>query len=74
MIVELHPAWVWDCDGCGTENFERSVVGYMSEEELQEMKEDHGIEVWECGGFHTMPEVVTCKACGRFYSTEGYDE
>ena len=25
--IELHPAFVWDCDDCGRENFVRSIVG-----------------------------------------------
>lgn len=25
--VELHVAWCWDCDECGSENFERAVEG-----------------------------------------------
>lgn len=27
MAAELHTAWVWDCDACGRENFERAVEG-----------------------------------------------
>jgi hypothetical protein len=31
MSAELHCAWVWDCDECGAENFERAVEGDASE-------------------------------------------
>lgn len=34
MTVELHSAFVWDCDECGKENFERAIEGGMDEAAL----------------------------------------
>lgn len=38
-IVELHPAYVWDCDECGVENFERAIEGDLNEPIMQAL--DH---------------------------------
>lgn len=65
--IELHPAFVFDCDSCGRENFVRSVVREFDEETVAEMREDHGIQPWEVGDFQMAPESVTCKYCGCKY-------
>jgi hypothetical protein len=66
----LHPAFVWDCDECGTENFVRTVRADLSAEELAEMKEDYDVEPWEEGEFLTAPKHVSCKQCGHEFETE----
>lgn len=40
MQVELHAAFVWDCDECGRENFERAVEGNLTNEILNAMDAD----------------------------------
>lgn len=35
MSVELHCAFVWDCDECGKENFERAIEGNIDEAALE---------------------------------------
>ncbi|MEN6507150.1 MAG: hypothetical protein ABFD92_21655 [Planctomycetaceae bacterium] len=35
MTAELHPAFVWDCDSCGTENFTRVIEGNLDEAAFQ---------------------------------------
>lgn len=71
-LIELHLAFVFDCDDCGRENFVRSITGDFSEEELQELREEHGVEVYELGEWHTRPGVVKCKFCGSdFLTAEG---
>jgi transcription elongation factor Elf1 len=67
--VELHPAHTWDCDDCGAENFVRCVVPEMSEEDLAELRDDHGVQPWETGQFMTMPNEVTCAKCGATFTT-----
>ncbi len=42
--IELHPAYMWTCDHCGEENFERCMVrdlvsGYDEESEADELAE-----------------------------------
>jgi len=67
--VELHPAFVWDCDECGRENFVRAVVAEMSEEEEAEAKEYFGYEPWEDGEFLRSPKTVQCEFCGAEFDT-----
>ena len=70
MDVELHPAFVWDCDDCGTENFERAVfIEFDTEEEEQLAREVCGIEPEE--GFPVMaPGKVTCRQCNKEFNTD----
>lgn len=67
--IELHPAYVWDCDACGVENFCRSVALELDPEEEKELREEHGIEPWDQGDWCMAPKVVTCRECGAEYST-----
>lgn len=32
MAVELHGAFAWDCENCGSQNFERAIQGVLSKE------------------------------------------
>ena len=52
--VELHIAFMWDCDVCGQENFERAV-----EVEQTDDLPDQG----EPGDWLIAPTRVTCRAC-----------
>lgn len=78
-FVELIPAFIWDCENCGTENTCRSVSIFLSpkneedskqiiamygEDKLQEMKEDNGII--SCMSY---PKKVKCKECKTEYLT-----
>lgn len=67
--VELHLAFVWDCDDCGRENFTRSITKEISEEEKQEMCERYGIDDLPPGVLMSAPEVVVCKHCGSEFET-----
>jgi hypothetical protein len=67
--IELHPAYAWDCDACGRENFVRGLVAEMSEEELADARERFGLESWEMGGFLRVPVVVVCQFCGADFET-----
>lgn len=69
-MVEMHPAFFWDCPECGTENFERAISPELSESELEALREDHGVNVWESGEFLMMPLKVTCKRCNKAFVTE----
>lgn len=72
-IAVLHQAYVWDCEECGRENFQRAIV--MSEEEKQadikQMREDgeevpEYIDMMSCC---TYPVKVTCKHCSQEFTT-----
>jgi hypothetical protein len=38
MSVELRPAYAWDCDECGRENFSNGIVAELSNEERDELR------------------------------------
>ena len=62
-IVDVHPAWVWDCPECGIENFARSVVSGMTAEEEEIMRETHDLDDSETGFWQTAPLTVECFDC-----------
>jgi ribosomal protein S27AE len=39
----------------------------MSDEELQTIREDYGVQPWEEGDFVMMPERVKCPHCGASF-------
>ncbi|REJ65821.1 MAG: hypothetical protein DWQ31_16545 [Planctomycetota bacterium] len=72
MIVEMHPAYLWDCPECGREKFERSIVVERSPETIAELREDLGIEQWEEGDFVMIPSQVTCDHCQLTFDTHDW--
>jgi hypothetical protein len=66
MTAELHPAYVWDCDACGTENFCRAVVYEFSPDERAEMAAEHGLD-GVTGEWMSRPDAVQCRQCGKTY-------
>ena len=61
--IELRPAYSWDCDECGHENFVRGGIPDLCKQDLQFLKAEEGIEPWEIGQFTMIPTKVTCKNC-----------
>jgi len=72
--IELRPAYAWDCDHCGRENFLRGVVPEMSPEEEQALKEEMGIESYDEGKIMLMPQIVQCPHCNSQFQTKHYFE
>jgi rubredoxin len=70
--VRLRPAYAWTCPECGCDHFERGIVPEMSEEDLQHLREEHGIEPEEDGVFVMMPDSVFCLDCKRDFETIHY--
>ena len=76
-IVELHPAFVWDCENCGKENFCRSIATYLQpgkdDVQLEKMYGADALEeIKRAGGFITCksyPFRVTCTDCTSSYRT-----
>jgi len=65
--IELHPAYVYDCDECGREVFVRAVVPEgLSEEDKKHILEELGEE----GPLTIIPTEVICPTCGAAYDTE----
>ena len=61
--VELHPAFFWDCDQCGRQNFERGVTHEGPIDTTLEFTMLDGILV-------KGPSTVTCPHCGASFETE----
>ena len=87
MTVELHSAFVWDCDECGAENFNRTREVYLDQEELcgdEVSVESHLVAtgVSEDGSeaqFLTQkvvlaPNYVTCKSCNATLAAEVFGD
>ena len=68
--VEMRLAYVWDCEECGRENFERAVVYELSPEEKKEL-EGAG-EIPETGNWMSHPEHVTCKHCQSEFTAKHF--
>lgn len=76
--ARLLTAYVWDCDHCGSENFERAIVAEMCDEDREEMfRQFNQMDQWEAlpecwRDFQlvTRPDAVTCCKCGTEFDTE----
>lgn len=68
--AQMHPAYMWDCEECGGENFERAMRPCLSEEEIAELRDEHGVQPWEEGELLTYPDSVTCRHCQSTFETE----
>ena len=87
MSVELHGAFVWDCEECGRENYERAIEGSVDEAALlsdanqisgrliaPEFDSDElGPEILvQC--VVIAPKQVRCKHCGNSFATAIFTE
>lgn len=78
MKARLLTAYVWDCDSCGAENFERSAVAELCDEDREEMfRHFHELDQWAELPEHwrdfqivTRPDAVKCCECGVEFTTE----
>ncbi|MCA9121934.1 MAG: hypothetical protein H6822_26650 [Planctomycetaceae bacterium] len=73
-MVELRPAFSWDCPECGVENFCRGIVPEFSEEDAAELRDEHGINAWESGDFVMQPETVACAKCAVEFRSLHYKD
>lgn len=71
--VEMLQAFCWTCPECGRDRFERAIIAEMSPEEMQELRDEHGVQPWEDGEFCTFPETVHCPDCNLEFSTHAYN-
>jgi len=85
METELHSAFVWDCDECGAENFERAIEGNIDEAALENAEpqvlpellaidaKDHGDGMMEAPllvqRISIVPEYVICRSCRKTFTT-----
>lgn len=68
--VELHPAFVWDCDNCGRQNFERAIIP-----PFQSIEEERAaytmLDLTPGEAFPVLaPFNVTCRSCGAVFDTD----
>ena len=71
--VELHDAFLWDCDNCGTENicriFELPSNDNLTKEQQSDIREELGLADWQDlpdnleENYIDIPLVVKCKFC-----------
>ena len=61
--IELRPAYVWDCEECGEENFARGLVPECAKEDMEFIKEELGIHPDDDSGLVMMPVEVVCAFC-----------
>lgn len=69
-IVVLHPAYVWDCEDCGHENFARAIRYEAAPDEVDELRTEHGIQPWDEGEWLCAPMQVRCSHCKKSYDTQ----
>lgn len=66
--IELHPAYRWDCDDCGRENFVRGFIASLPDDEMSQMKEACGIPEEDHCEWIARPTRVTCIHCKATFS------
>lgn len=67
--VELHQAYMWTCEACGRDNFERAIE--LSPEQVAGM--DLPYQASE-GTWLTSPSEVTCQCGQTFEACHGDDD
>lgn len=72
--IELCPAYVFDCDDCGSENFVRGLIPSLTEEVIKELQEEFDVPPEDMGVWMCMPTQVKCSKCGAEFSTEHYPD
>lgn len=70
--AELHHGFFWDCDNCGHENFERSVIAEVSKSVLKELNDAYNIVGGECHLVGDYPDSVCCQDCKKTYKAKVY--
>ena len=76
--ARLLTAYVWDCEECGSENFERAITAEIVDEDREAIfRQFHQMDPWEPlpEGWRdfqlvTRPDSVTCCKCGTEFDAE----
>lgn len=70
----LFPAYHWECQECGCDNFEKGYIPELDDDQLQELKEEMGMEDSTADYIVGMPEEVTCQFCDKTYQAMFFEE
>jgi hypothetical protein len=74
--VELIPAYVWDCDHCGRENFQRAISRVLRPDSPDDADVIRGVAGLEPDDplptdfkfqVHTRPDRVACRRCKTLF-------
>jgi len=71
-VVELRPAYAWDCPECGRGHFFSALVPEYSADEAEDLLDEYDIEPGDGGYFVSVPDEVECSDCGAKFPTELY--
>lgn len=72
--AEMHPAYSWVCSECGTLNFIAGKAIELSAEDIEELKDELGIEVYEEGSFYKYPNTCKCSECKEEFECQHHSE
>lgn len=72
MPVLLHHGYFWVCPDCDSENFVRGKELELTDEDLQELQEEHDITPWDLSEqvVVEVPDQVVCKHCDSEFETD----
>lgn len=70
MKIELEPAHRWQCPDCHEKNFVECVPCEFTDDEIVELKYEHGIDPLQGGEFLTAPKHVVCQRCFSKFEVE----
>lgn len=61
--IELHHAYMFDCNHCGRENYVRPIHRELDLEEATTLKDKYNIDQESIGRFEIVPDYVQCHHC-----------
>lgn len=73
-IIELVPAFTWNCPACHSEQIEKAVVVELSQDEVDSLCQERAINPETLADFVSAPAVVQCKTCGHQYKTTNFED
>lgn len=63
--VELHPAFMWDCESCGAENFVRTLAHNPEPVSVDDPDVTVTVE------YFSSPAIVKCGSCNTSFRATG---
>lgn len=69
-IAAVGPSWTYDCEHCGRENFVKTEMFEVSEEEIAELIGEYGDDYEQELGSVIPPKRVKCEFCETMFRTK----